>query len=89
MDCLGQPRMLQVSARGFPNPDMQLTVSAWVPKSRDPAERQHVGSQSRTVHGQSEFGKHSRYYLGSLVAWGSLGCPWHPRMCESNLQMLS
>jgi hypothetical protein len=98
---------------GFPNPDMQLTVSmgvlkarypanyqcmgsqiqtpltvsVWVLKSRHPTDCQHMESQSRTVHGQSEFGKPWRFYLSSLGAWGFLGCPWDPRMRESDLQM--
>jgi hypothetical protein len=33
MDSLGHCRMLQVSERGFPNPDIQLTVSAWIHKA--------------------------------------------------------
>jgi hypothetical protein len=72
MDCLGQPRILQMSAGGFSIPDIPLTVSAWVLKSKHPADCQHAGSQSRTVHGQSEFGKPSRCYLGSP---GHLGLP--------------
>jgi hypothetical protein len=63
------------------------SVSTGVPKSRHPADCQHVGYHSRTVHGPSEFGKPSRCYLGSLGAWGSLGYPWDPRTRESDLQM--
>jgi hypothetical protein len=76
-----------LSTHGFSKPDIQLTVNMGVLKSRHPADCQHMGSESPTVHGQSEFGKPSRCYLGSLGAWGSLGCPWDPRTCESDLQM--
>jgi hypothetical protein len=72
---------------GFSNADIQLTVSIWVLKSTHPADCQHVESQSQTVHGQSEFGKPLRCYLGSQGAWGFLGCPWDPRIRETYLQM--